>query len=376
MAGNKLLTPMMWLLTLVLLLCFSNREAQAQEKSKKKTRPFEVELGLATIYDDNILKYSRKYLDRFINNEDEGRFHIKTYDDIIFTQSARISASPVIYKKIKPKLNIDFNNKTYINNSIKNWYSVGVGLQQNIIKRLSFRLSYSYIPDFYVRHFRDADLAKVYGYIPSTFVPFSFSKDSYLLWVQNTFKKTRVRLLLNYVQYFHNEHYTEYDCNDWAYGINILQPVGKNFKVEFAYQFTTSDARGYDEPGETKATADDADATYEEDEFSLGITWRLPRFKKKLNHNLSLDADFQKRYYQSEHYLEVDEEHAGRVDDNFHLFVGYDIRLSKSFSLAAFYNFYNRDSDTRAEQNQEYLSAEKDYSQNQVGVEVTYSFKF
>jgi len=376
MTGNKLLMKKIWLLPLVLILCLPFRNVQAQEKSKKKTKPFEVDLGFTTAYDDNILKYSEKYLDRFIHNEDQGRFHINTYDDIVLTQSARLSTSAAIHKKIKPKLNLDFNNKTYLNNSVKNWYSLGIGLQQNIVKRFSFRVSYSYIPDFYVRHFRDADLAQAYGYVPSTFVPFSFSKDSYLLWVQNTFKKTRVRLLLNYVQYFHNEHYTEYDCNDWSYAINLLQPVGKNVKVEFIYQFTTSDAKGYDEPGETKATADDADATYEEDEFSLGITWRLPRFKKKLNHNLSLEADFQKRYYLSEHFLEVDEEHAGRVDDNLHLFVSYDIRLSKSFVLAAFYNFYTRDSNTRAEQNQEYLSAEKNYSQNQFGAEVTYSFKF
>jgi hypothetical protein len=50
--------------------------------------------------------------------------------------------------------------------------------------------------------------------------------------------------------------------------------------------------------------------------------------------------------------------------------------LFKSWKLSAFYNFFFRDTNTSAVENQAYLSAEKDYRQSQIGLEVTYNLKF
>jgi hypothetical protein len=215
----------------------------------------------------------------------------------------------------------------------------------------------------------------VYGYIPETFVPFSFSKDNFGFWIQNTFlKNTRIRLTLNYMRYFHNEHYTEYDCKNWLYAVDFFQPVHKKLKLQGGYHFGTSDAKGYDEPGETKETSDDSDATYEEEGFSLGFSWQLPGVKK-YDHFLNAEFEFAKKYYTTKNFLEEDEEHAGRVDDNLQLSVTYEIKLRKSLKLSAFYNFYFRDTDTEATVNKEYLSAEKDYRQNQYGLRITYNLR-
>jgi hypothetical protein len=373
---NYLFTREIWVFLLILIFSLSSGDALAQKEKKKKEQHFEVQLSFATIYDNNILKYSKKYLERFLHREDEGRFHIKTYDDVIFYQSLQLSSTYRIFGNLKSKINLDFSNYLYTVNSIKNWYYVSLGFQQYLTKRASLKIFYSYIPDYYVRHYRDDDWVGIYGYTPVTFMPFGYSKDNFGFWIQNTFfRDTRIKLALDYSRYFYNKHYTEYDSRNLMYTINLSQGVSKNLELEAGYHYITSDAKGYDEPGENKDNSNDSDASYAEDGFHFGITWELPRIKK-LDHNLDAQFEFQRRYFSSKHYLELDPEHAGRVDNNFEMNVTYAIKLNKSWELSAFYNFYFRDTYTSAVENREFLSAEKDYNQSQIGLEVTYNLKF
>jgi hypothetical protein len=373
---------------LIAISALSNGYVQAQdkgkekEKKKKKTDIFDVGFGVGVMYDDNILKYSEKYLERFLSGQDFGRFHIETYDDVILKPSLQVGATLNIFKKQKSKLSLSYNYNSYIVNDIKNWQFISIGFQQNFLKKASFRIAYSYVPDFYVRHFRDEDMVEYFkeiygfGYIPESFVPFSFSKDNYSIWVQNTFfKRTRVRLSLDYAQYFHNEHYTEYDCDNLYYGVHVFQGIGKKVDLELGFEFMTSDAKGYDEPFETKETSDDADADNEGDSFFLGASWELPKLLK-MNHSVGAGIEYLIRYYTTENYVELDPEHAGRVDYVVNLDINYRLKLSKSAEIGAFYKWFGRDSKTTSELNSNYVSDEKDYKQSQVGLEFTYNFKF
>lgn len=352
------------------------KKPQAKKEQKKKEQHFEAEVSFATIYDNNILKYSDKYINRFMNGLDEGRFHIDTYDDIILYGAADLSATYRIIKKLKSKFNVSFFSNSYMINDIKNWYFVNVGYQQYFTKKASFKIFYNYIPHYYVRHFRDDDWVAVYGYTPETFVQFAYSKENYGFWIQNTFfKNTRINASFDYSKYYHNKHYTEYDCKDYIIGLSLYQPVYKTVRLEFDYEHEYSDAKGYDQPGETKATADDADATYFENGFVFGVNWQLPEIRKKEN-TLDVKAAYQKRYFLSEHYLEEDREHAGRVDDNIQFSAIYSFYLTKELKLAAFYRYYMRSSNSDSPVNQFYLSAEKNYKQSQFGLQVTYDLKF
>lgn len=374
--NNQFFACKFGLLLLVIMFTLSINNAAGQKKNTKKEKHFEVEVSFATIYDNNILKYSDKYLERFMNNEDEGRFHIDTYDDIILYQSLNLDYTFRIFKNLKSKVNFDFFNNAYAINGIKNWYFVSIGFQQYFSKRGSFKILYSYIPSFYVRHFRDDDWVAVYGYTPETFVPFGFSKNNYGFWIQNTFyKNTRVRLAIDYSTYYYNKHYTEYDSKNFIYGISVYQPLSEDLKLEIGYQYLTSDAKGYDQAGESKATSDDSDASYKGHGFRFGCTLQLPRIKK-LDNDLDVQFELQKRYYSSAHYLEMDPEHVGRMDNNFEINATYGIKLHKSWRLAAFYYYFFRNTTTTAVENQDYLSAEKDYRQGQVGLKVTYNLKF
>jgi outer membrane protein assembly factor BamA len=203
-----------------------------------------------------------------------------------------------------------------------------------------------------------------------------FSKDNYGIWIQNAFfRNTILRVSFYYSQYFYNKHFTEYDCNDLTFGVRLFQPLLEDLKLECAYQYTSSDAKGYDDPGESKGNSDEADASYIENEVEGRVTWDIPPVLK-LNHNFSLGCVYQYRYYTTENYLELDPLHAGRTDDIFAMSAEYEVRIKRSLKISLFYNWFMRDTDTRAMENKAYVSAEKDYRQNQVGLELLYTLKF
>jgi hypothetical protein len=363
---------------LFFLLFFSRICAQTKKKDKVKVfQSLKIELGLGAIYNDNILKYSDYYLTKFLNNEDEGRFHINTSDGAVLDESINIASTFLFFRKRKTILEGSFSRQEYINNKIKTWNQIDFGLQQYITNRLVVNLSYSYIPKYYVRHFRDDDWVDVYGYVPETFQPFEFAKNEYGFWIQNTFFKnrmTKLRLSFDYEQYFYNKHFTEYDCNNFNYSANFYQTIKKKLKVEVGYQFVNSKAKGYDEPQETKDISNDADASYKADEYSGAIKWALPNFCKKM-HSIDADFSYRRSCFTTKHYLELDRLHAGRVDDLYKLGINYEIRFIEPLTLSVYYKWCKLDSDTRAVENKEYVSQEKDYTQQQFGLKFTYIFK-
>lgn len=349
----------------------------AQSKNDKVFQFLKIELGLGTIYNDNILKYSDYYLAKFLNNEDEGRFHINTSDGLVLDQSIKITPTFKFFGKNKTVLEGNFNQQSYINNNIKTWNKISFDLQQYITRKLIINLSYSYLPRFYVRHYRDDDWVDIYGYAPETFQPFQFAKNEYGFWIQNSFfkkKNTRLRLSIDYEQYFYNKHFTEYDCNNMNYTISFYQFITNKLKFETDYQFVVSNAKGYDDFQETKDLSDDADASYKADEYSGAIEWSLPMFYKK-PHNLGVDFVYKRSCFTSKHYLEIDRMHAGRVDDRYKIGINYEVRLSRPLTVSGFYKWCKQDSDTRAEENKELVSQERDYTQQQFGLTFTYIFK-
>jgi hypothetical protein len=362
------------LLLLLMALLLWPSSVQAQKKKKKKPNKFsmEAEFGLATFYDDNILKYSYKYLDRFVNNKDEGRFHIKTYDDVIVNPSVGLSASYRLFGKRKTTVDADASMSFYLVNDIKNWQIYNVGIRQEITRRFSLGFSYIYIPEFYVRHFRDDDWTPVVGFTPESFTAYSFAKNNYAFVGDYTFSKnTRVRFYYYYMQYYHNPNYTEYDSKNNMFRLRLTQPLSQNFEVDLSYQYETSDAKGYDEPGETKETSDDSDASYIENGINAGLTWKLPRVKKHFQ-SLTLNAVFYNAVFQTDKPVLVDPLHAGRVDHDLRIYLNYYLSVSKRLKFKAYFNWLGRDSGTTSILNETYVSNEKDYRQNQVGIAVTY----
>jgi len=364
------------LIPLLFLILFFGH-VRAQTEKKKIFQYLKIELGLGTIYNDNILRYSDYYLTKFLNNEDEGRFHINTSDGMVLDQSINIASTFLFFGKNKTILEGGYTRQSYINNKIKTWNQIDFNLKQYITNRLVINLSYSYLPRFYVRHYRDDDWVDVYGYVPETFQPFIFAKNDYGLWAQYSFfknKKTRLRLSFDYENYFYNKHFTEYDSKNQNYAINFYQSVKEILKFEAGYQFVISKAKGFDEIQETRDNSNDSDASYKADEYSCAINWTLPNLLRKPN-NINVDFEYRRTCFSSKHYLEIDRMHAGRIDNFYKIGINYEIKLLRPLSISGFYRWCKQDSDTRAEANKEFISQEKDFTQQQFGLKFTYKFR-
>jgi len=358
---------------------FISETAFAGENPKKKTYNWEVHLSLGTMYDNNILKYSDKYIERFVNSQDEGRFHIHSYDDLVFPHSVGISYTNKIIGDLTTVFSAGYNSNAYSYNGIKNWAQYNVHWRQYVAKSTAFLLSYSYIPKFYIRHFRDDDWVDRFGYIPEAYQPYEFSKDNFGAWFQHYFswKTTRIRLYFSYMRYFHNEHYTEYDCDNYLYGFRVFQLLTKNIRVDAGYKYITSDAKGIDVVNDTDedAIANRGDADYKEHIYSVGAAFKFPKVFD-LKNDITITGQYQRRFYQTDHFLELDPIHAGRHDKNIRVYTRYNLYVLSNLSLTAYFNWIYRDTDTSAERNQVYLSNEKDYSQYQIGIKINYKFRF
>ncbi len=357
---------------LIISFSLSNGYVFAQQQKKKKFKSAEIKMSLGSIYDSNILKYSEKYSDKFMNQEDVGRFQISTYDDLILYNSIQTSVNFQLLKKRKSKFSFIWSRRTFIKNNIKTWNYFSVGLLQDITKRADIKLFYSYIPSFYIRHFRDYDWVDTYGYAPDTFKPFSYSKEDYGFWIQNTFfTDTRFRFSFINSKYYYNVHFTEYDSNNFLYGIQLFQPILKKTKLIISGRFTTSNTKELDE---TIYISDYSDASYKEAGFLLGVNLKLPDFKK-FNNNLDINFSWRKRYYSSKKFLDLDPLHAGRVDDKFQLYVAYNIKIHKKLKISVYYKRFQRYLNNSAEINRDFLSEERNYHQYQTGVRLIYNLK-
>ena len=362
---------------LFLILNLNNDLYGQKKKTEKKADKWALSLSLKPYYDSNILKYSEKYIDRFKNGEDEGRFHIETTDDLVWGYSIGLTYTDEIIGNLKTILGAGYDSDAYTYNSIKTWLTYNIFLRQYITASTSFSASYSYLPSFYVRHFRDEDWVKYYGNTPETFRPYLFSKDDFSFWVQHIFdwKTTRARLYFTYDKYYLDESNTEYDSNDYMYGFRIYQALFKNLDFNFGYFYTTSDAKGYDELNEIKVNSDDSDATNFEHAYFAGFDYVLPKVFSR-NNDISIDAQYLRAFYTTDHYLELDPLHAGRYDYNYRVYVNYNIDILENFSATAFYHWFGRESSTSAEANSEYVSNEKDYTQYRIGINFNYIIQF
>ena len=81
-------------LSFIIFLSFSVAiDISAAGKPKKKKDKWRLTLSIGPYYDSNVLKYSDKYIERFKNREDPGRFHINRIDDLTFGYSAGLTFS-------------------------------------------------------------------------------------------------------------------------------------------------------------------------------------------------------------------------------------------------------------------------------------------
>jgi len=107
------------LLCCLIFLSNLNNNLYGQKQKEKKPDKWALSLSIKPYYDSNILKYSEKYIDRFKNREDEGRFHIETVDDLVWGYSIGLTYTDEIIGNLKTIIGAGYDSDAYTYNSIK-----------------------------------------------------------------------------------------------------------------------------------------------------------------------------------------------------------------------------------------------------------------
>jgi hypothetical protein len=345
--------------TLLIGLCDPGRAASGFKIASSR-----LELGISTVYDNNILRYSDKYITRYGHGEDPGRFHISGLDDMVFVTSIKASATAKILRSLNTTGTIDLRQRSYMHNNIKDWSYLAFSLRQDLSKKFSAQIGYSYIPAFYVRHFRDDDWAKIYGYRdPVGFQPFGFQKDEVSGWLQySLLTATRVRVGIGYGRYFYNEHFTEYDCANTSFTFTVFQALPGNVRVtgEFDAVYSRGDGTTFMNP------------SYDQNVYGLDVVFPLPNVLRRAN-ALTVSGEYSRSCFTSTHFAELDPNHAGREDRSYRFSTAYSVALVRNFSVGLAYAWQRREVRTGAVINAQYLSEEKDFHQFQFALDVKYT---
>lgn len=358
----------------ILLYLFTGVNGFAQKKHKLHRKgQWTANFRLYTGYNDNALKYSEKYLERFMNNLDPKRFEIITYDDVSIKGRLFVSYRKKWFSRHYSRISFAFQRTQYTMNTFKSWNMFSIYLRQDFARKASVQFTYQYLPYFYVRTYRDEDLVSIYGYSPNTFRPFEFNKEHYGLSLRNTFyKKWRVQLNTGLHRYFHNSHFTEYDSEKYYTGLKLEYPVTSNLKFAFGYQFAFNNAKGIDQSGEVKDESDDPDAGFYENKIDIKAAFSPKHYHRK-KQTLELLGSYIARDFTSPKKYRDDPTHVGRKDNIYSITLQYSIKWTSAIKTAIIVNHnFRRSINSGSDYYRYFLMDEKNYSQNLYGIQLNY----
>jgi hypothetical protein len=272
--------------------------------------PVNVRVTYSTTYDDNILKYSARDLQRFETNTELTPSEITTTDDWVNSFGLRVYADLDISKKIKFRPYYSAKVNLYAVNPVNNYQS------HYFLGRFSYRyryylfLQYFYMPGYYLRIYRDRDTNEFHScrfdmYQPA--VRFRYRLSPYEIEGEGG---------REYIYY--NKFFTEYDTEAYFLGVNGTYSGIQDLTLSLGYRFKSADNIGFSQNSLLPSTdplsdAEYGDGTYEEDQYSFDISYLLPiEFYWDWKVNFSFSRSI--RYYQSTQSLSQDPFHVGRKD--------------------------------------------------------------
>ena len=325
-----------------------------------------VQFEYTTSYDDNVLRYSERDIDRFEQNSEFHPSLLSTYDD--WKNDFRLKLyfdGPLLYRK---PLKIRYFGKfsSYYRNPFNNYASHTLLLYQELSRKVEIDFKYFYIPGYYLREYDDRDLSEYH----------SCDFDDYQARFgvsAGIMKDLTVTFQTEFENIYYNEYFTEYDSENIFYDFGVSRRLGRNLRILFSYGFRISDNVGYilaapsaGGPGTAEDT-EYGDSSYEEDVFAGEVRWRVGDFRGEWV-NLSLEYKLRQRYYTTDNSLTSDPFHAGRADNRHRMTLQADRQISSKFDLGLNYTYEWRNVDSQDPTVVEI----KEFSQNVFSLILTY----
>jgi hypothetical protein len=325
-----------------------------------------AEVGAA--YDSNIFRYSDDDVEDFLDGRRRERFPFEYMDDLRLEPSLDLSFVREQPGRRRTDLRLSADYRLAAVNTDKSFAKLGAGVSESEEGLGRASLEYYAIPRYYIRDLWDPDADGGYRSC-------EFSKYAVKLGGVTDF--AHVVNLEGSAQYDRSDYgpdFVEYDADAWTTGLTAIVRPFAGLRLDGAYAFRRSVARGYDEVGESRETSDDSDASYQQDTYSLRSRWDLARLRRGAGRGLVpavlvLGGRLDRRFYSTDRSPEDDPYHAGREDSYVTLWLRGAWRLTDATTLEGFYALRTRSAESTFN---EEIGALKDYTAHRVGVRLIF----
>jgi hypothetical protein len=246
-------------------------------------------------YDDNPFRYSRTDLDVYRHREQPARFPIRTSDDLDANVAARLSCGTRLFG-LPGAVETGLRLHDYFSNWEKSYGVADLGLNQGTWSGGRLELSYTYMPNYLLRYYRNSQTSDTGDYAACR-----FAEHLATVRVRQQFGPLTVRPEYGYEYDDYLPVFEHYDTKIHRLGGEVgFQPV-TNFEVRGEYEYRWASARG-----------PVPDASYSQHEAGVSVMTRPRRLSR-----FSLDAGytFARRSYTTSNSVEIDPSHAGRTDN-------------------------------------------------------------
>lgn len=243
-------------------------------------------------YDDNIFKYSKKYLNEFISNIHPERFPFDTYDDFYTNYEFKLLMRNKFVGKYTTTFNFIFNGYNYLINRQKDYFFVITGIRQSL-GRWAIKIEYLYLPSYLIRYYQ----------IPNgtQYIGCEFSEK--LLFVKTAFRikpDKELGISLGYEIDDYIENFNSYDAKAIRSNLYMDFVISRMVGSKIAYEFKSSQAKG-----------PIPDISYDQHLINLKNTFNIgfPRLSE-----LIFAYQMKYRIYTTEVSPIIDTPHSGRND--------------------------------------------------------------
>lgn len=317
----------------------------------------QITVGSSLRYEDNVFSLSDRDIDRFDGGDDRFDF-IDTRDDFVINPFIRMRY-PFNFGEYEIEPYINFNYRMYMNNEDKSNYFLLTGLF-NTYKNFNLNLYYGYYADIYVRnYFTD-------GGDPDIGEKFEYDRNFYRIYP--FFRLTRhdtVLLDYRYEEYYHNEHFTEYDGTANTFGFGWRRSFPTFFLRAFYY---------YREFDGTNITPDD-DPSYQSNIYDFEFRNKRTELFGTYDFRPFIGFRYEDRFFSKEYVsgkVGRFDYQSSRNDRRYSFTVGSEFYLTDNLDVILDYNYFLRDS-TSENPN---VSRDKDYNEQTINLTFEYTLRF
>jgi len=268
-----------------------------------------VDLSWGALYDSNVLKYSPRDRNLYIDKAEKSPSSIRSLDDLRTDYKIAAEYRNKFWGKRITALRGTANFAHHAMNPIKNLGWVSLNGRQDFAKQWIGSVNFFYEPRYYIRDFQDINTDAVQH---CRFALTQWKEDLtwrphwlYELTVSNKFK-----------QYRYNEYFTEYDGDLWEIGIaGVLRPEKWRFSAGYTYgvfENTGFNSSDLTLPGSFLNDSEFGQADFEENTYALSARRSFKLHKRSCD--LEVAVDLADRYYTTTRDYSIDPMHSERFD--------------------------------------------------------------